>query len=337
MASWHELLEEIKVAGSTYDVIRRRYLQKLHRLTKRNVILYYSGWLQKPGMPGMHVNDADKNGFMTVIHGLDRTTGLDLILHTPGGETAATESIVDYLHSMFREDIRAIIPQLAMSAGTMIACACKEIVMGKHSNLGPIDPQFGNLPAHGIVEEFKRAHQEIQADPSKIPLWQPIIAKYHPTLIGECEKAIQWSNDMVREWLLRNMLKGVPEGEAKADEIVTELGDHAVMKSHARHLSAEKCRSIGLNVAMLEDDQRLQEAVLTVHHACVHTLGATPAFKLIENHDGIAFIQVAQTVIVQGPTHTEPIPKAEGEAPVPAPTPNKTVEPTRRKRRAAHR
>ncbi len=337
MPSWHELLEEIKVAGSTFDVVRRHYLDKLHRLTKRNVILYYSGWLQKPGIVGAHVNDADKNGFMAVIHGLDRSKGLDLILHTPGGETAATESIVDYLHLMFGSDIRAIIPQLAMSAGTMIACASKEIVMGKHSSLGPIDPQFGGLPAHGIVEEFKRAHQEIQADPSKIPLWQPIIAKYHPTLIGECEKAIQWSNDMVKEWLSRGMLHADPDRAAKSGEIVKELGDHALMKSHARHLSANKCKSIGLNVTMLEDEQRLQEAVLTVHHACIHTLGSTPAFKLIENHEGIAFIQVAQALVLQGPTHTEPPAKAEGEAPVIALPPNKAVERTHRKRRAAHR
>jgi ClpP class serine protease len=118
MPSWHQLLEEIKIKGSTYDVVRRDYLRKLQRITGRNVILYYSGWLQKQGVPGIQVNDADKNGFMTVIHGLDRSKGLDLILHTPGGETAATESIVDYLYSMFGTNIRAIVPQLAMSAGS---------------------------------------------------------------------------------------------------------------------------------------------------------------------------------------------------------------------------
>ena len=79
---------------------------------------------------------------MTVIHQLDRDKGLDLILHTPGGDTAATESIVDYLHNMFGNNIRAIVPQLAMSAGTMIACSCKEIIMGLQSSLGPIDPQL---------------------------------------------------------------------------------------------------------------------------------------------------------------------------------------------------
>ncbi|MBK7780826.1 MAG: S49 family peptidase [Ardenticatenia bacterium] len=306
MPSWHQLLEEIKVKGSTHDIVRRQYLKKLHRVTGRNVILYYSGWLQKPGMPGVQVNDADKNGFMTVIHGLDRSKGLDLILHTPGGETAATESLVDYLHSMFGTDIRAIVPQLAMSAGTMIACACREIIMGKQSSLGPIDPQFGNLPAHGIVEEFNRAADEISRDPSRVPVWQPIIARYHPTLIGECEKAIQWSNDMVREWLIRGMLEQHADPVAKAAEIVVELSDHALTKSHARHLSASKCRAMGLNVSMLEDNPRLQDAVLSVHHACVHTLAATTAFKMIENHNGVAFLQLAQQqLVLQAPGNVE--------------------------------
>jgi hypothetical protein len=52
---------------------------------------------------------------------------------------------------------------------------------------------------------------------------------------------------------------------------------------------------------MMEDNQQLQDAALTVHHAYIHTLGATGAYKIIENHKGVAFIQAAQTVIVQTP------------------------------------
>ena len=131
MPNWNQLLDEIRASGSMYDVIRRRYLREIHKITGRNVIIYYSGWLQKGGTTGVEISDEDKNGLMTVIHEMDRSVGLDLILHTPGGETAATESLVDYLRSMFGTDIRAIIPQLAMSGGTMIACACKEIMMGQ--------------------------------------------------------------------------------------------------------------------------------------------------------------------------------------------------------------
>lgn len=299
MPNWHDQLREIRERGSVFDVVRREQLRRLHEKTGRNVILYYSAWLQKPGIHGLHVNDADKNGFMAVIHGLDRSKGLDLVLHTPGGEIAATESLVDYLRRMFGLDIRAVVPQLALSAGTMIACACRRILMGKHSSLGPVDPQLMGIPAHGVLEEFNRAHREIRLDPSRAAVWQPIISKYHPTLIGECEKAVKWANDMVRDWLTTGMFAG--ESAAPVATIVDELTDHALTLSHSRHLSSDRCREIGLKVDALESDQDLQEAVLSVHHSALHTLSATAAYKIVENHEGAAYIQSAPAVSWAGP------------------------------------
>lgn len=299
MPNWNELLDEIKKSGSTHDIVRRRYMSALRDITGRNVIIYYSGWLQKPDIRGQHINDADKNGFMSVIHKLDRELGLDLILHTPGGETAATESIVDYLRAMFGADIRVIVPQLAMSAGTMIACAAREIIMGKQSSLGPIDPQFNGVPAHGIVEEFNRAYDEIKSDKAKAVVWQPILAKYNPTLIGECEKALKWSESLVREWLDTGMFYNDAAALDKIESVVRELADHALNLNHARHISMAKAREIGLKVAALEDDQEMQDAVLSVHHATIHTLSSTNAFKIIENHIGTAFIQSVQQVVVK--------------------------------------
>jgi len=303
MPNWNDLLDEIKSQGSQYDIIRRQYLERLFHLTGRNTIIYYSGWLQKRNLnvEDLGINDSDKIGFMSTVHKLDRSKGLDLILHTPGGSAAATESIVDYLRSVFGTDIRAIVPQLAMSGGTMIACACRSILMGKQSSLGPIDPQYGGLPAHGIVEEFKRVCEEIRQDQSRIPVWQPIIAKYHPAMIGECEKAIKWSEEMVKDWLANGMLAGVANAKAEAERIVKDLGDHSLTKSHDRHLSAARCREFGLKIERMEDQQELQEAILAVHHACMHTFSATPAFKIIENHEGTAYIQQVQNIPLRIP------------------------------------
>ncbi len=297
MANWNEILNEIQSKGGIHDVIRRQYLVDLHGITGRNVIVYYSGWLQKGSLPGTEINDEDKNGFMTVIHGLQRDLGLDLILHTPGGDMAATESLVDYLRSMFGKDVRAIVPQLAMSGGTMIACSCKEILMGKQSSLGPIDPQLGGIPAHGVVEEFKRAQEEAVRNPAYIPLLQVQISKYAPAFVGECEKAISWANEVSADWLKTGMFDGDTDTK-KIAQIVEELGDHAITKSHARHLSIKQCKAIGLKITDLEASQKTQDAVLSVHHTCMLTLAGTPAVKIIENHNGNAFIkrQVAQNV-----------------------------------------
>ena len=302
MPNWNQLLDETRVMGSVYDVLRRRYLTEVHRVTGRNVIIYYSGWLQKGAIPGIEINDDDKNGFMTVIHKLDRDLGLDLVLHTPGGETSTTESLVNYLRSMFGTNIRAIVPQLAMSGGTMIACACKDILMGKQSSLGPIDPQLSGIPAHGVMEEFKEAEKAIKEDISAIPIWQPLIAKYPPAFIGECQKAIDWSNEMTREWLETGMFKNHKDAGQIIERILEELGDHALTKSHARQLAIDRCRDMGLKVSELEAHQELQEAVLSLHHACTLTLSSTPASKIIENQNGVAFIKMLnQPVIMQGP------------------------------------
>jgi membrane-bound ClpP family serine protease len=299
MPDWNSLSNEIRASGSTYDLLRRKYLRSLHDLTGRNTIIYYSGWLQKPDprlIPVLSINDIDKNAFMTSIHELDRSKGLDLILHTPGGDGAAAESLVDYLRQMFDIDVRGIVPQLAMSAGTMIALSCKSIIMGKQSSLGPIDPQLNGLPAHGVIEEFKQAFEEIKADPSKIPIWQVRIARFPPAFIGECQRAIDWSNEMVKEWLSTGMFNE----ESKSDEenirnrvssIVTELGSHALTKSHARHIPSLRCKEIGLKIEMMEEDQKLQEAILTLHHITMHTLADTPTIKIVENHNGKAFVQ----------------------------------------------
>ncbi|MBN2232851.1 MAG: S49 family peptidase [Deltaproteobacteria bacterium] len=299
MSNWSDLLKELGQLGSPFDVLRRKYLSELHEYTKRNIICYYSGFLQKPELRSNNaVNDVDKNGLMTAINGLNVELGLDLILHTPGGDTAATESIVDYLWQKFSGNIRCFVPQMAMSAGTMIACSCREIWMGRQSSLGPVDPQLNGIPAHGVIEEFNRAYKEITNDPRTIPVWQPVIAKYGPAFIGECEKAVKWSTELVTEWLKRNMLKDDPQVDQKIETILKELSDHSVSYAHNRHLSLQKCRDIGLNVLQLEDDQELQERVLSVHHIFFHTLGSTSAFKIIQNHKGIAYILQAQNVLI---------------------------------------
>ena len=204
MPSWNELLNEVKAAGSAHDVVRRRYLQQLHEVTTRNVIVYYSGWLQKAQLArqgfgaSLSINDSDKNGFMSVIHKLDRTKGLDLLLHTPGGEISATESLVDYLRQMFGTDIRAIVPQIALSGWNDDCSFWPGDPHGQALQSRPDRSADRGDAASGIIEEFKRAAEEMRQGPHKIAAWQPIIAKYSPTLIGEAEKAIKWTAEVVK-------------------------------------------------------------------------------------------------------------------------------------------
>lgn len=102
MPSWPELLREFVDKTISPDDMRQRELRRLHCLTGRNVIAYYSGVLQKGnlqkhGLADLSIVDLDVNGFMVAVRGLDRSLGLDLVLHTLGGQAGATEAIVRYL------------------------------------------------------------------------------------------------------------------------------------------------------------------------------------------------------------------------------------------------
>lgn len=302
MPDLNEIQHEIALAGSPFDVIRRSYLKKLHEETGQNVIIYYSDPGNKLDIDPklLSISDFDMKGFMTVSKGLDRSKGLDLILHTRGGEQAATERLVNYLRSMFGTDVRAFIPHLALSAGTMIACACKEIFMGNHSSLGPIDPQMNGEPAQGILDSFDQAHEEIKKDQSKITVWYPILSRYSLSLRDQCKNAIKLTKKMVIEWLSTGMFSDMDESEAKdiSKSIVDILGDYKEFKSHNRHLSPKFCKEIGLKVSLLEavGNEILQDAVLSVHHACMHTFMNTQAIKITENHTGNAFIPQVKPV-----------------------------------------
>ncbi|NLZ36240.1 MAG: S49 family peptidase [Clostridiales bacterium] len=300
MPNWGQVLTEIQGTrvDNPLDIVRRKYLGIMHEYTGRNIIAYYSGFLQKNNL-NCNIDDNDKNALMQAVHGLDKSKGLDLILHTPGGSTAATESIVDYLRSIFDCNIRAFIPQIAMSAGTMIALSCKEIIMGKQSNIGPIDPQFGGgMSCAGVIEEFKNAVDSIKAEPDSVPLWQAIISKYHPTFLGDCKKAIDWSDSMVKKWLVTNMLRDSSTPDEDANKIVEKLGSHEETFTHSRHIHMEECKSLGIKVIPLESFPNkelggckdLQDCVLTIHHTYMHTFSNSPAVKIVENHIGSAMI-----------------------------------------------
>ena len=299
MPIWSEILDELTQGPPPdFDGVRRKYLLELHRHSGRGVILYASGWIQKTDAPPAltSIGDEDMQALMEVCQGLEGG-GLDLILHSPGGSPEAAEAIVSYLRSRFSH-VRVIVPQLAMSAATMIACAADEIVLGKHSFLGPTDPQIllqtslgmRVVPAQAVLDQFDRAQREC-ADPAKLSAWLPMLGQYGPDLLVQCESALDVSRELVRTWLETFMFKGLDDRSERAKSISEWLADHKHFKSHARHIPRTEIETRGLVISRLEDDRAFQDFALSVFHSVTHTFTNTPAVKIIENHTGRAFIR----------------------------------------------
>jgi hypothetical protein len=315
MPTWGEILPELKETqrqiqsgqyppdSSSFDIVRRKYLSRLAQPTGRSVIPYASKWTQwAPGIPPelVSIGIEDVQGFMEVMHQLPEG-GLDLVLHSPGGSAEAAEAIVKYLRSKFN-DIRVFVPHVAMSAATMLCCAANRIIMGKHSYLGPIDPQFiiqtelgrTSVAAHAIEEQFQKAKTEIQAQPSTLPAWLPILRQYGPALIVQCQLARDLSEKLVADWLSQYMFARRRNRSVRGKNIAAKLADHANFKSHSRFIDRQQAKQFGLVIDDLEEDQKPQDATLTVFHAMTHTFNGTPTVKMIENHTGKAFLKMQQ-------------------------------------------
>ena len=255
MPTWSEILTELKVESAQgnsapFDFIRRKYLSELSKYTNRNIILYATAFTQKGGAPELlSVTEEDVQGMMEVSYGLEKKP-VDLIIHSPGGSPEAAEGIVEYLHAQFPE-VRVIIPQIAMSAATMIACSGASIVMGKHSNIGPVDPQLiinspngpTSNPAKAIIDQFYKALQEVN-EPNK-QAWAILLNQYGPSVITQCENYIKMSENLIRDWLNRFMFKTeAPDVKAPIIEnIASFLANHDNFKRHGRHISREKAES----------------------------------------------------------------------------------------------
>ena len=331
MPTWGQLLREVNNNALSdgkrdHDGLRRKYLQRVHALTGRAVILYSTAWLEtRPINPSdLQVALSDVQGVMEAVSNVEERE-LDLIIHSPGGSAEAAESLVEYLRERF-DHIRAFIPVAAMSAATMMALGANELVMGQHSQIGPIDPQFiintpegqRTAPAKAILNQFELAKQECQ-DSKNLAAWMPIIRSYAPGLLNQCQNSQELASNLVAGWLERYMFAGEPEAEDQARSIAAWLGDYDLFQSHGRRVGREQARDRGVRVTNLETDHNLQDAVLSVHHATMLTFGGTPAVKIIENHHGRAWIRSSAVQMTAPPQPSQ--------NPVPAPLPDQDLPP----------
>ncbi len=298
MPSWNQLVSTL--TGKTPQWLDLQLDAALNLVSQRrgntNVILYASAFLQKPHAPqhSYQINPEDINGFMSVMHGMDWSSGLSLILHTPGGIGTAAETIVDYLWQKF-PSVEVVIPTFAMSAGTMISLAADKIIMGRQSQLGPIDPQMyingRYVSAQCVVEQFDKAKDEILNDTRTAAVWFPLLQSIGSAGLEDARNALSYGEKTVSKWLSKHMYSGLDDSAARAEETAHFFNDAREHLSHGRRINREEARSKGLRIEDLEDDQELQDAVLTAYHIVTLMFEKTPATKVVSAPNGARWIK----------------------------------------------
>src|SRR3981081_98940 len=136
------------------DAVRARKIAQLEGQRPSRVILlvHRQETMRLLGFPIMRYIDInDSEDVLRAIQMTDDDVPLDLVLHTPGGLVLAALQIAKAVGD-HKAKVTGFVPHYAMSGGTLIAADADEIVMCKHSVLGPIDLQLGQSPAASLIK-----------------------------------------------------------------------------------------------------------------------------------------------------------------------------------------
>ena len=185
----------------------------------------------------------------------------------------------------------------------MISLAGDLLLLGKQSQLGPIDPQFlidnKVYSARAIQEGFGRAREDIVKDTRLAHLWAPILQNMGPSLVLEADKYLKYSQELVANWLYERMLRGTTDKEQRRARAATiaayfnaeSTGDHGQVHVHGQRIGAAKLEELGLRLEFLEDDQSLQDDVLTAYHLMTLIFEMSNAFKFIASDKGKMWVK----------------------------------------------
>lgn len=138
--------------------LRQRKISQIERARGSRVILlvHREERLTLLGLPIIRYLDMnDSEEVMRAVQLTDPNMPLDMVLHTPGGLYLAATQIALAL-SGHKGKVTIFVPHYAMSGGTLIALAADEIVMCRHSVLGPLEPQVEGLPAVSLLRVIEQ-------------------------------------------------------------------------------------------------------------------------------------------------------------------------------------
>lgn len=229
---------------------------------------------------------------------LDNLTGkaLDILLETPGGSGEVTEDIVRLVRSKYAA-VAVIVPGWAKSAGTILAMAGDEILMGPASALGPIDAQLAwqgkVFSADALLEGMEKIKTEVGSTGVLNKAYIPILQGISPGELQSAENALKFARVLVTGWLAKYKFKdwtthsssGKPvtdaEREARAQEIASQLCDHRRWLVHGRSIKIEDFQEMRLRITDFSKNPDLFDAIQR-YHTLLQMTFATNTYKVFE-------------------------------------------------------
>ena len=186
------------------------------------------------------------------------TSKLMVILETNGGFIEVVQRIAEILRHHF-DRVEFLVPNFAMSAGTVLVMSGDAIHMDYFSILGPIDPQVQGvagqpIPALGYLVQYERLIKKAEVGELNTAELAFLTQKFDPAELYRYEQARELSISLLEDWLAQYKFKDWTETATRketvtpdmkrerATEIAKKLSNPDEWHSHARGISMEVLR-----------------------------------------------------------------------------------------------
>lgn len=284
---------------------RKAQLKRISSIRGRDILVWASD-ITKGNLP----NGIGYEDILPLSDQLANLKGkkLDLIVETPGGSAEVVDEIVQLIRKKY-SDLAVIVPGWAKSAGTILAMAADDILMGPTSALGPIDAQFfwqaKRFSAGELLDGMEKIKSEVATSGVLNKAYIPILQGISPGELQRAENAQEFSKKLVTEWLIKYKFKDwrthsstgktVTEQERldRADEIATELRDHTKWLTHGKSIKIDDLRGMKLQIEDYSENPALFEAIRRYHVLLQMTFSAN-IFKIMETVDSQVYKHVPQ-------------------------------------------
>jgi len=201
---------------------------------------------------------------------------LTIILNTPGGSAETVEKMVNIVRYHYNE-IFFIVPDSAMSAGTIFCMSGDKIYMDYSSSLGPIDPQVFNgktwVPALGYLDKVEELIQKsVNNELSEAEFL--ILQKIDLAELRSYEMARDLTVSLLKEWLVQYKFKNWNTHSSdsrivtkqdkidRAEEIAKLLGNNSLWQSHGRSININTLKTtLKLEIEDYSEDSALQQKI----------------------------------------------------------------------------
>ncbi len=204
-----------------------------------------------------------------------------IVLNTPGGSAETVEKLVEIVRYHYSE-VTFVVPDEAMSAGTIFAMSGDAIYMDYTSSLGPIDPQINNgndwVPALGYLDQvekmIEKSSQGTLTDAELV-----ILQNLDLAMLSRYEQAKNLTITLLKKWLVEYKFKDwtvhrtnpdklnqpvtVEEKQERAEEIAKLLADNKIWHSHGRKIGVKTLQNLlRLEIVDYSSDDDLRGKIL---------------------------------------------------------------------------